>query len=64
MNAEIKPAFSFSSFTLIKRLFSCSSLSAIRVVASALNEVVDLSPGNLDTTCESSSSAFRMLYSA
>ena len=32
---SFKPAFSFSSFTLIKRLFSSSSLSAIRVVSSA-----------------------------
>ena len=30
-----KPAFSLSSFTLIKRLFSSSSLSAFRVVSSA-----------------------------
>ena len=30
-----KPAFSLSSFTLIKRLFCSSSLSAIRVVSSA-----------------------------
>ena len=30
-----KPAFSLSSFTFIKRLFSSSSLSAIRVVSSA-----------------------------
>ena len=30
-----KPAFSLSSFTLIKRLFSSSSLSAIRGVSSA-----------------------------
>ena len=29
---SFKPAFSLSSFTLIKRLFSCPSLSAIRVV--------------------------------
>ena len=29
---SFKPAFSLSSFTLIKRLFSSSSLSAIRVV--------------------------------
>ena len=33
--AMIKPVFSLSSFTLIKRLFSSSSLSAIRVVSSA-----------------------------
>ena len=32
---NFKPAFSFSSFTLIKRLFSFSLLSAIRVVSSA-----------------------------
>ena len=30
---NFKQAFSFSSFTFIKRLFSCSSLSAIRVVS-------------------------------
>ena len=32
---SFKPAFSLSFFTLIKRLFSSSSLSAIRVVSSA-----------------------------
>ena len=32
---SFKPAFSLSSFTLIKRLFSSSSLSVIRVVSSA-----------------------------
>ena len=32
---SFKPAFSLSSFTLVKRLFSSSSLSAIRVVSSA-----------------------------
>ena len=32
---SFKPTFSLSSFTFIKRLFSSSSLSAIRVVASA-----------------------------
>ena len=31
---SFKPALSVSSFTLIKRLFSSSSLSAIRVVSS------------------------------
>ena len=34
LNVEFKPAFSLSSFTFIKRLFS-SSLSTIRVVSSA-----------------------------
>ena len=32
---SFQPAFSLSSFTVIKRLFSFSSLSAIRVVLSA-----------------------------
>ena len=32
---SFKPTFSLSSFTFIKRLFSYSSLSAIRVVPSA-----------------------------
>ena len=32
---SFKPTFSFSSFTFIKRLFSSSSLSAIRAVSSA-----------------------------
>ena len=36
LNVEFKPAFSLSYFTFIKRLFSSSSLSAIRVVSSAL----------------------------
>ena len=34
-NVEFKPAFSFSSFTFIKRLFSSSLLSVIKVVSSA-----------------------------
>jgi len=44
---SFKPTFSLSSFTFIKRLFSSSSLSAIRVV---LSEVIDISPGNLDSS--------------
>ena len=32
---SFKPAFSFSSFTFIKKLFSCSSHSALRLVSSA-----------------------------
>ena len=35
LNAEFKPAFSLSSFPFIKKFFSTSSLSAIRVVSSA-----------------------------
>ena len=58
---SFKPAFSLSSFTLIKRLFSSSSLSAIRVVSPAISEVVDISLSNLDSrACSSSSPAFHM----
>ena len=47
---SFKPAFSLSSFTLIKRLFSSSSLSTIRVVSSAYLRYIDISPSNLDST--------------
>ena len=40
---SFKPTFSLSSFTFIKRLFSSSSLSAIRVI-------IDISPINLDSS--------------
>ena len=40
MNAKFKPAFSLSSLTLIKRLFSSSSLSAITVVSFAYLRVL------------------------
>ena len=36
---SFKPTFSLSSFTFIKRLFSSSSLSAIRVVSSAYDDI-------------------------
>ena len=41
---RFKPTFSLSSLTFIERLFSSSSLSAIRVVSS----IIDISPSNLD----------------
>ena len=44
---SFKLAFSLSSFTFIKRLFSSSSLCAVRVLSS---EVIDISPGNLDSS--------------
>ena len=58
-----KPAFSLSSFTFIKRLFS-SSLSAIRVVSSAYLRLLIFLPGTLIPACDSSSLAFHMMYSA
>ena len=40
--------FSLSSFAFIKRLFSASSFSAIRVIS--ISEVIDISPGNLHSS--------------
>ena len=58
-----KPPFSFSSFTFIKRLFSSSSLSAIRVVSSAYLRLLIFLPVILIPVCASSSPAFHMMYS-
>ena len=60
---SFKPAFSLSSFTFIKRLFS-SSLSAIRVVSSAYLRLLISLPAILIPAFASSSLAFRMMYSA
>ena len=57
---SFKPAF-LLSFTFIKKHFSSSSLSAIRVVSSAY---LRLFPGILIPVCELSSLAFHMIYSA
>ena len=48
---SFKQAFSLSSFTFNKRLFSSSSFSAIRVMSSVIcvSEVIDTSPNNLDS---------------
>ena len=46
---SFKLAFSLSSFTFIKRLFSSSSLSAIRMVSPHISELVDVSPTYLDS---------------
>ena len=61
---SFKPTFSLSSFTFIKRLFSSSSLSAIRVVSSAYLRLLIFLPRTLIPACASSSPAFRMLYTA
>ena len=47
---SFKPAFSLSSLTFIKRLFSSYSPSAIRVVIIYIAEVANISPGNLDSS--------------
>ena len=65
LNVELlKPIFSLSSFTFIKRLFSSSSLSAIRVVSSAYLRLLIFLPAILIPACASSSPAFLIMYSA
>ena len=61
---SLKPTFSLSSFTFIKRLFSSSSLSAIRVVSYACLRLLIFLPAILIPACATSSPAFLMMYSA
>ena len=61
---SFKPTFLLSSFTFIKRLFSSSSLSAIRVVSSAYLRLLLFLLAVLIPACDSSSLAFHMMYSA
>ena len=58
---SLKPALSLSSFTLIKRLFSSSSFSAIRVVSSAYLRLLIFLPPTLIPAWNSSSPAFLMM---
>ena len=61
---NVKPTFSLSSFTFIKRLFSSSSLSAVRVVSSAYLRLLIFLPAILILACVSSSLAFPVIYSS
>ena len=61
---SFKPAFLLFSFTLIKRLFSSSSLSAIRMMSSAYLRVLIFLPEILIPAYASSSPAFLMMNSA
>ena len=61
---SFKPTFSLSFFTFIKRPFSSSLLSAIRVVSSAYLWLLIFLPAILIPACASSSPAFHMMYSA
>ena len=61
---SFKPTFSLSFFTFINRLFSSSSLSAIRVVSSAYLRLFIFLLAILISACASSSPAFHMMYSA
>ena len=60
---NFKPAFSFSSFTFIKRFFS-SLLSAIRVISSAHLRLLIFLPAILTPVCALFSLPFRMMNSA
>ena len=61
---SFKPAFSFSSFTFIKRLFSSTLLSAIRVVSSAYLRLLIFLLAILIPGFVSSSLACHLMYSA
>ena len=61
---HFKPAFQFSSLTFIKKLFSSSSLSTIRVVSSVYLGLLIFLPAILILACDSSKLAFHMMYSA
>ena len=61
---SFKPAFSLSSFTFIKRLFSSSLLSSIRVVSSAYLRLLTFLPAILAPACDSPSLTFHMMYPA
>ena len=56
-----KPAFSLSSFTFFKRLFSFSSLYSIRVVSSAYLRLLIFLPAILIPACASSSLIFHLM---
>ena len=61
---SFKPVFSLYSFTFIKRLFSSSLLSAVRVVSSAYLRLLIFLLAILILACASFRLAFRMMYSA
>ena len=61
---SFKPTFSLFFYSFIKRLFSSSSLSAIRVVSYACLRLLVFLPAVLIPACASSSPVFLMMYSA
>ena len=60
---SFQPTFSLSSFTFIKRLFSSSSLSAMKVVSSAYLRLFIFLLAILIIACASSSPVLLMMYS-
>ena len=61
---SFKPTYTLSSFTWNERLFSSSSLSAIRVVSSAYLRLLIFLPAILIPVCAFSSPVCIMMYSA
>ena len=61
-NVEFEATFSLSSFTFIKRLFSSSSLSAIRVMSFAYLRLSLFLLAILIPACDSSCLAFCMIF--
>ena len=61
---SFKPPFSLSSFTFIKRLFSSSLLSIVRLLSSAYLRLWLFLLAILIPACASSSPEFHMMYSA
>ena len=61
---SFKPTFSLSTFTFIKKLFSFSLFSPIRVVLSVYLRLLIFLPAILIPACASSSPAFLVMYSA
>ena len=62
LNGEFRANFSFFSFTFIRRLFSFSLLSAIRMVSSAYPSLLIFLLAILIPACALSSLAFHMMY--
>ena len=60
---SFKPTFSLFSFTFIKRLFSSSLLSAIKVVSPAFLRLLIFLPAVLIPACASPTPTFRLMYS-
>ena len=60
---SFQQAFSLSSFTFIKGLFSSSSLYAIKVVSSVYLRLLIFFLAVLIPACDSSSPAFGTMYS-
>ena len=61
---SFKPTFTLSHYAFIKRLFSSSLLSAVRVMSSAYLRLFIFLPAILIPACPSSSPAFCITYSA